>query len=440
MLLRTHRLFDGYRFGGPVTLHVEGDRVAALVDARGGPADGASRPGGGLPADAAVPASEGGSPAPEGAVVDLPRGWTLAPGFVDVHCHGGGGASFSDDADGIARVLATHRAAGTTSSMASTVTEGIDDLCERARTLAPFVASGDLLGIHLEGPWLSPAHRGAHDPELLKAPDPAALDRIQEAAAGGVRMVTLAPELAGGQEFVTALTERGIVAAVGHTDATHEQAARAFAGGATAATHLFNAMRGIHHREPGPVTAALEDDRVWIELIADGVHLAPPILAGAMRIAGERAVLVTDAMSAAGQPDGDYRLGGLAVRVTDGVARLVDGGAIAGSTLTLADAVRHAIEVAGVEPEAVLRAVTSAPASMVGLGEPAPGREVGLPAPGLSCDGEPAPGIGHLRAGGVADGIGRLQVGGVADAVVLDEQWGVRGVLRRGEWVVRPDC
>ncbi|WP_374929253.1 N-acetylglucosamine-6-phosphate deacetylase [Kytococcus sedentarius] len=384
MLLTTSRVFDGHQLGGPATLHIEGDRVAALVPGEVGD-DAAGAP----------PASERGE-----TPVELPAGWLVAPGFVDVHCHGGGGASFSDDADGIVQVLATHRAAGTTSSMASTVTESVDDLCDRARTLAPFAASGELLGMHLEGPWLSPDHRGAHDPALLQTPQVAAFDRIQAAAGGAVRMVTLAPELEGGLDLVRHLAARGIVAAVGHCDATHEVATQAFDAGATAATHLFNAMRGIHHREPGPVTAALEDERVCIELIADGVHLAAPILSGAMRIAGDRAVLVTDAMAAAGQPDGDYRLGGLAVRVTDGVARLVEGGAIAGSTLTMAEAVRHCIEQAGVEPQAVLRAATSAPASMVGAAD-----------------------------------VGRLAPGTWADAVVLDETWTVRGVLRRGQWI-----
>lgn len=377
MLVHATRTFDGRQFlDDPVTLHVQGDRVVGL--------------------DAGLPASQS-------EVVDLPEGWLLAPGFVDVHCHGGGGASFSDGGDGIEQVLATHRAAGTTSSMASTVTESLGDLAARVESLAPFVASGDLLGVHLEGPWLSPDHRGAHDPGLLRAPG---LQEVQQLVGAGdvVRMVTVAPELPGGIEAVRELAGRGIVAAVGHTDATYEQTRAALDAGATAATHLFNAMRPIHHREPGPVTAVLEDQRVWIELIADGVHLAPAVLRSALRIAGERAVLVTDAMAAAGQPDGDYRLGSLAVRVTEGVARLVDGGAIAGSTLTMAVAVRHAIEAAGVEPAAVLRAATSAPAAMV-----------------------------------EADEVGVLRAGALADAVVLDDAWSVRGVLRRGQWVVRPE-
>lgn len=377
MRLIATRHFEGHHLGGPLTLETRGERVAAVV-----------------PGAATLAAGS------EADTVALPDGWLLAPGFVDVHCHGGGGASFSDDAHGIRQALATHRSAGTTSSMASTVTESVEDLCVRARTLAPFVASGEVLGLHLEGPWLSPDHRGAHDPALLQSPEVAAFERVGAAAPGVVRMVTLAPELPGGPALVAHLVERGVVAAVGHTDATHEQAAAAFDAGASAATHLFNAMRPIHHREPGPVTAALERDDVWIELIADGVHLAPSILAGAMRIAGERAVLVTDAMAAAGQPDGDYRLGSLAVRVTGGVARLADGGSIAGSTLTMAAAVRHAIEVAGVDAEAVLRAATSAPAAMVG-----------------------------------ADGIGTLTVDAWADVVVLDGAWAVRGVLRRGEWI-----
>lgn len=373
MLLTTSRSFNGHRLGGPLTLEVQGERVASIAE----------------DADAT-----------RSGAVGLPEGWLLAPGFVDVHCHGGGGASFSDGSDGIEQVLTTHRSAGTTSMMASTVTESVDDLSERARSLGPFVSAGELLGIHLEGPWLSPAYRGAHEAELLQTPSWESFERVANAAPGAVRMVTLAPELPGGTEFVTRLVARGVVAAVGHTDATHAQATAAFDAGVSAATHLFNAMRGIHHREPGPVTAALERDDVWVELIADGVHLAPPILRAAMRVAGDRAVLVTDAMAAAGQPDGDYRLGGLAVRVTDGVARLAAGGAIAGSTLTMAEAVRYAINTAGVRAEAVLRAATSAPATMVR-----------------------------------AEDVGRLGPGTWADAVVLDEEWVVRGVLRHGKWV-----
>lgn len=394
--LRAGSCFDGEGWTGPVELVWSAGRVVGLAPA---PADALRGP--------QARESTASGPAP----VELPADWMVVPGFVDVHCHGGGGAAFTGGAEAIRCAVDTHRRAGTTSVMASTVAASSEELLEQVASLAEAVVEGELLGVHLEGPWLAPGKVGAHDPGLLRAPSTAEFSGVQEAAGGTVRMVTLAPELPGGEEMVRHLTEQGVLAAVGHTDATWEQVRRALAAGASAFTHLFNAMPPLHHREPGPVLVALQDEGAWVELIADGVHVDAGMLGWALGLLGDRAVLVSDAMAAAGAPDGDYLLGGLAVRVEDGVARLAGGdpaggsGAIAGSTLTLARAVRFTIEEAGADPAAVLRAATSAPADMVG-----------------------------------AEDVGRLRPGSLADLVVLDPEWRVRGVLRRGHWVRPPEC
>ena len=326
---------------------------------------------------------------------------TLLPGFVDVHSHGGGGASFTtgDPADA-ATVLATHRAHGTTTMVASLVTDTTERLEESVRALAPLVRAGELAGIHLEGPWLSGAHCGAHDPALLRAPDPAEVARLLDAGEGAVRMVTLAPELEGGVAAVAELAGRGVIAALGHSDATYAVAQEALDAGASVATHLFNAMRPIHHREPGPVLALVEDPRAFVELIADGVHLHPEVLRWAATTAPHRFLLVTDAMGAAGAADGDYVLGPATVQVRDGVARLASNGAIAGSTLTMDRAVRYAVQVAGLPLEAAVVAATATPARLLGR-----------------------------------DDVGVLQAGRRADLVHLDESLRVVAVMRGGSWL-----
>lgn len=327
------------------------------------------------------------------------EGQTLAPGFVDVHSHGGGGASFTTgDPEDACRVLAAHRADGTTSMMASLVTGSIDDLDRSVRALEPLVREGSLIGIHLEGPWLSPVYKGAHDPELLIAPRREDIERLL--APGAVRMVTIAPELPGGIEAVAQFTEAGVIAAVGHTDADYATTRAAVRAGAPAATHLFNAERGLHHRDPGPIAALLEAPQVWIELVADGVHVHPAALRLAVQAAGDRVVLVTDAMAAAAAPDGAYRLGGLEVLVRDGVARLTSNGAIAGSTLTLAKAVRYMVEEVGLGLAEAVYAATAAPAAMVGLTD-----------------------------------VGRLEPGCRADLIGLDGDLQVTAVMQAGAWV-----
>jgi N-acetylglucosamine-6-phosphate deacetylase len=289
--------------------------------------------------------------------------------------------------------------------LASTVTGDLDDLARQAAFLSELAEQGDLAGVHFEGPFISPHRCGAHKPSLLRDPDPAEVRKLLDASRGAARMVTLAPELPGGLDSVRLLAEQGVIAAVGHTDAAYEATLRAIDAGATVATHLFNAMPPLHHRDPGPIAALLEDERVTVELVNDGVHLHPSILELAFHRAGaDRVAFITDAMDAAGFGDGNYLLGPMAVEVTDGVARLVDGGSIAGSTLTLDTAFKRAVTIDHLPvPDAVL-ALSANPARLLGA----------------------------------YDRIGSLEPGKDADLVVLDAQFDLVGVMRKGRWVVEP--
>lgn len=327
-------------------------------------------------------------------------GGCLAPGFIDIHGHGGAGRSYDDGPDAIRAARALHLAHGTTRAVVSIVTAPLDDLAARAAMVADLAEQDDtILGSHLEGPFLDPAHKGAHDGSLLRSPDAASVALLLEAGRGTIRQVTIAPELPGALDAIARLADAGVVAAVGHTDADAATARRAFDAGATVLTHAFNAMRGIHHRAPGPVVAGLRDPRVTLELVADGVHVDLDLVATAFAAAGDRIALVTDAMAAAGGADGRYELGGLSVAVTDGVARLVDGGAIAGSTLTQDEALRRVVA-AGVDLPVAVTALTATPARAVGRAD-----------------------LGHLH------------VGSTADAVLLDQELRVRRVWVAGSAV-----
>jgi N-acetylglucosamine-6-phosphate deacetylase len=335
-----------------------------------------------------VAAGAGAPPRP--ADVDLGDA-LLVPGFVDMHVHGGAGAAFPDgDAEGALRAVEFHRAHGTTTMVASLVAAGPDELLKTVDALADLVADGALAGVHLEGPWLAEGRCGAHDPRQLRDPDPDELDQLLRAGGGAVRMVTLAPERTGGLDAVRRIVGSGAVAALGHTDASYALTREAIDAGARVGTHLFNAMAPVHHREPGPAVALLDDDRVTVELVTDGLHVHPALWEHVVRSAGTgRVAAVTDAMAAAGMPDGEYHLGAMRVTVTGGVARLAassDGraGAIAGSTATtdalFAKVVRHA---AVPREEALRRAVAltaTTPARALGLGD------VGAIAPGRRAD------------------------------------------------------
>jgi N-acetylglucosamine-6-phosphate deacetylase len=367
-------------------------------------------------------------PAEPGLPVTSLRGRWVLPGFVDMHVHGGGGASFTaGTAEDAWRAAEFHRRNGTTTMLASLVTAPLADLEARASMLAGLAREGVIAGLHLEGPFLAAARCGAQDPRHMIAPDVAAFDRLLAMAAGWLRVITLAPELPGATDLITSAAQAGVIAAIGHTDATADVTAAAVDAGASHATHLFNGMRPLHHREPGPVGALLDRDEVSCEVIADGVHLHDTAIRLVARAAGPaRLVLITDAMAAAGMPDGRYQLGSMRVDVAGGVARLAadagpdgDGGsgadarsggeagprvpgAIAGSTATMASVVRRAVA-AGLPVIDVAAAASTNPARVLGMAE-----RTGALCPGLD-----------------------------ADLVVCDEAFGLRAVMRRGEWVTR---
>ncbi|MFE0653580.1 N-acetylglucosamine-6-phosphate deacetylase [Streptomyces sp. NPDC059534] len=344
--------------------------------------------------------------APEGAPeTDLTGHW-LVPGFVDMHNHGGGGASFtSGTVDEVLKGVHTHRLHGTTTVVASFVTGEMDFLTRRAGLLSELAEQGEIAGLHFEGPFISPCRKGAHDETLLRDPDPADVRKLIDAGRGQAKMVTLATELPGGLDSVRLLAEHGVIAAIGHTDASYEQTAAAIDAGATVATHLYNAMPALGHRAPGPIAALLEDERITVELINDGTHLHPAALELAFHHAGpERVAFITDAMDAAGFGDGRYMLGPLEVEVKDSVARLVEGGSIAGSTLTLDRAFKRAVTIDGLPVESVVQAISANPARLLG----------------------------------VADRVGSLEPGKDADIVVLDAGFDLVGVMRKGEWILDP--
>lgn len=335
------------------------------------------------------------------AVTDASGLW-LTPGFVDIHCHGGGGAAFDDGAAAIRAALAMHRAHGTTRSVLSLVTAPLDQLVSRLEAVARLADRDPLvLGAHLEGPFLAQGFHGAHDSSLLLAPEPDDIVRLLAAGSGWLRQVTLAPELPGAAEAIRILRAAGVVVAIGHTACDYRQARTAFTAGASILTHAFNGMRGLHHRLPGPVAAATSMDGVVLEVINDGVHVHGEVVRMLFAAAPRRIALVTDAMAAAGADDGDYALGGLGVTVVNGVARLREGGSIAGSTLTLDDCLRRAVTEVGIGIEAAVTALTETPARAIGRPD-----------------------------------LGRLEAGSPADAVLLDEEFRVGAVWAEGDRLV----
>lgn len=328
---------------------------------------------------------------------DLVLSGTLAPGFVDIHCHGALGSAFDDDAPEWERVTAYRSSLGSTRQAVSLVTAPLEALLPRLAAAAARCAVDDaLLGVHLEGPFLADSHRGAHDPLALQHPTPEAVERLLEAGAGRILQITIAPELPGALDAIERFVAAGVRVAVGHTGTDADTARAAFDAGATLLTHACNGMPPMHHRSPGPLAVALLDERVTLEAIADGEHVAPQMLALLLQSAPGRVALITDAMAAAGMPDGPYRIGSLDVRVEHGLPRLADGGSLAGSTVSLDRALRVVTE-AGVPLVAALDAATRVPADAVGRTD-----------------------------------LGRLAVGARADFVQLDDALEVRGVWRDG--------
>ena len=330
--------------------------------------------------------------APAGAKEILARDMILAPGFVDIHIHGAGGhdvMSSTEEALGaVARTVAAH---GTTALVATTVTAPPDEtrrcLEEIARfikspvnTTAPALPTAEIVGIHLEGPFISATKRGVHPPGAIAKPSIALFDRYFEAADGTAKILTLAPEIPGALDLVERGYAKGLVVALGHTDATYEQAHTAIFRGARHAVHVFNAMRNFSHRETGVLGAVLTDDSVTAEIIADGVHVDDPAIRLLLAAKGTNTViLVSDGISATGMRDGTYRLGTFDVTVSGGICRNREG-KLAGSTLTLDRAIQHMVRL-GVPVIEAIRMATFNPARRVGLES-----RKGVLAPGADAD------------------------------------------------------
>lgn len=295
----------------------------------------------------------------------------LSEGFTDIHCHGGGGVAF-ENAPELGAALEVHAASGTSGTVASLVANPVHDLERTMSKLAGVIDGGALApgarlrGIHAEGPYLSPLHRGAHNPDFLAVPSPDQVEALFEASQGHLRQLTLAPELDAGFATLRRCLELGVRVAVGHTDADYATAKAAFDEGASLLTHTFNAMRPLHHRAPGPVAAAVDSPHVTLEVIADGVHVHAPLVRAAFAMAPGRIALITDAMAATGCADGHYMLGSLDVDVLDSVAKISGTDTIAGSTLTLGAAVQKAVAF-GVPLADTVQAATVTPRLALGL-------------------------------------------------------------------------
>ena len=320
-------------------------------------------------------------------LLDFP-GATLAPAFLDVHIHGAGGHDVMEATpEALAKVCGFLASRGTGSFLATTVTAPLDATLRSLSGLAKLIESAKAdgwlgarpLGIHLEGPFLSHAKRGVHPPEHLLTPDNSIFDRMFHAAEGHVRLMTLAPELPGALELAGHATAHGVRVSVGHSNATAAETKKAIAAGACSATHTFNAMRALDHREPGILGTVLTTDSLFAELICDGIHVDPALVPLWWRAkGGQRAILVTDAMSAAGMPDGEYTLGGFAVHVADG--RATADGVLAGSVLTLERALKNFVAFTETTVENALPLVTRNPAAMTGFGDSAGTLRMGGPA------------------------------------------------------------
>jgi len=354
--------------------------------------------------------------------VDLPRGMreinargrTVVPGFVDVHIHGAGGHDVMEGTrEALEIITVTVAAHGTTSLVATTVTASEKETRDSVAGIAHFILntsqyptrelSAEILGIHFEGPFISPARRGVHPAKWIVPPSPELLAQLLEEARGTAQILTLAPELPGALDLIAAARRAGLVVSLGHTDATYEQAQAAIEAGASHAAHVFNAMRPFSHRGTGVIGAVLTSPKVSAELIADGVHVDEVAMRMLVDLkTPERVILVSDGMSATGMPDGKYQLGMFEVKVASGVARNAEG-KLAGSTLTLDRALRNMVGL-GVPLPSALRMVTANPARQIGLGA-----RKGVLAPGAD-----------------------------ADLVFLDEKLEVSGVMTRGAGLTLP--
>jgi N-acetylglucosamine-6-phosphate deacetylase len=280
----------------------------------------------------------------------------LVPGFIDIHCHGGGGKYFSEDAP---TAITAHRVAGTRVQIASLVTADIQTLISQIQ----YLKSQDIFGIHLEGPYLSPKYVGAHDPALLKQPTISEIEDLLAAGEGAIKMVTIAPELPGGIEAIDYLTKQGVVTAIGHSDAKAEDTKLAIAAGAKVVTHFNNAMAKLG--EPDSLSQIAIESEIYLEQIQDGQHISHTDTVRIVNKAGDRIIAITDAMSAAGCADGIYKIGSLAVTVENKVAKLTGTNTLAGSTLTMLDAFLNFEKIVGFEKAVSYTSIN--PAKLLGV-------------------------------------------------------------------------
>jgi N-acetylglucosamine-6-phosphate deacetylase len=348
-------------------------------------------------------------PVPPSARRHEKSGFTIVPGFIDLHLHGAGGYDVMDSTpEALGAISSAVRSRGTTSLVATTVTASADSIAKAAEAVAGWMQrpareptlsgpSAEILGVHFEGPFISRARRGVHPEEWIAAPSVSLFRRLLAAASGAARMITLAPELPGAIELIGEATGAGVIVSMGHTDATYAEAMAAISRGARHAAHVFNAMRPFAHRETGVLGAILTSPSVTAELIADGVHVDEAAIRVLLAAKGPQAlILVSDGTAATGMPDGKYRLGTFEVSVAGGVARNSEG-KLAGSTLTLDRALRHMTHL-GIPVREVLPMLTSIPARLLGL---------------------------EARKGCLAPGAD-------ADLVLLDDHLEVTGVMTRG--------
>lgn len=352
-------------------------------------------------------------------VREVAPGSIIIPGLIDLHCHGALGADFSSpDHKSVTEAIEYLHRSGTTTLLASLVTAEPSSMIEAAELLAELAEAGKIAGIHAEGPFLSEARCGAQDPRFLQEPDPGFVSELVAASRGQLRTMTYAPELEGTEEIIEQLVSHGVVPSLGHTDASaqvasdslrfaREQLRSAGVDGFTerpTVTHLFNGMPSLHHREPGPVAACLEEAvnrNAFVELIADGVHLSPDTVRLVYRlVGGGNILLVSDSMAATGLADGQYALGPQEVTVSNGQARLSSDNSLAGGTCTLLEIVQRAVQ-AGVSLVEAVNSATSIPASLIGL----------------------------------ADEVGSLHYGFAADALVLDADLQLVQTIRNGEYL-----
>ncbi len=370
--LHNARLVDALGEREHSTLTYEGTRITAL-----GSSDGA------------------------GTTVEL-QGATVIPGFVDVHTHGGGNFNLHTvDPEEIRAYARWAPSTGTTAFLAGVVgvPNGLPEAQIRAAMVDTAGDGAELLGIHMEGPYINVDRRGAHDPAWLRLPDAAETERLLELARGRLKLITIAPELPGAEAMIRRLVAAGVTISIGHTDVTYEQARATIPLGITHATHCFNAMRPLQHRAPGPLGAIVEAEQVCGELIADGVHVHPAALRIMIRALGpERTVVVTDGLACAGLSDAEFTFGGQRARVVDGVARLEDG-TITGSVLTMDQALRNVVSFAGVSLGEAVAMLTRNPA----------------------------------RSAGAADRKGLLEPGYDADLLILDGDLRLQATLCRGK-------